>query len=127
MGVNIPLPSWLRRHDLWVLLLLILVFAGLARWAGSRQAADEAQRLRELARPGDILMISSETCVFCTRARLWLDEADVPYRECLIERDAACLAQYQARGGRGTPTFVVRGHTLLGFDRPRMLTLLGTR
>lgn len=119
-------PARLLKHkDLWVLLVLLIGFIGLSQWAGGRQADAHAEQMRALARPGDILMISSETCVFCKRAHAWLTEQQVPFRECLVERDAACLAEYQARGGRGTPTFVVREHTVTGFDRVRIVELLG--
>lgn len=114
----------LFRKDLWVLLALVAGFVGLSQWAGGRQADAQAEQLRALARPGDILMLSSETCVFCKRAHAWLSEQQVPFRECLVERDGACMAEYQARGARGTPTFVVRDHTVIGFDRPRIVELL---
>lgn len=120
-------PSLLARKDLWVLLALVAGFYALTQWAGGRQAEDQAEQLRALARPGDILMISSETCVFCKRAHAWLTEQQVPFRECLVERDGACMAEYQARGAGGTPTFVVRNHTVLGFDRPRIIEILRGR
>jgi glutaredoxin len=111
-------PSVLR--NLWPLAtILALVLGGnalLRLW----QAGDQGQALRELAQPGDILMLSSTTCIFCTRAREWLTEQNVPFRECFIESDAACRAEFQARSGPGTPTFVVRGQTLVGFDPARL-------
>jgi glutaredoxin len=113
-----------RSTEIAALILIVAAFWGLSRWAGHGVDAEQAQALRELARPGDILMLSSTNCVFCKRASAWLIEQRVPHRECLIERDAACLAEYQARGARGTPTFVVRGHTLLGFDHERLRALL---
>jgi glutaredoxin len=116
-------PSLLARKDLWVLLALVAGFYALTQWAGGRQA----EQLRALARPGDILMISSESCVFCKVAHRWLTEQRVPFRECLVERDGACMAEYQARGASGTPTFVVRNHTVLGFDRPRIIEILRGR
>lgn len=114
-----------KRADFLVLIVLIAAFVGISQWAGNRQADEQGARLRALARPGDIQMLSSEHCVFCKLARDWLTEQRVPFTECLIERDGACMAEYQARGARGTPTFVVRGHTLLGFDRERIVELLG--
>jgi glutaredoxin len=70
-------------------------------------------------------MISSETCGWCTAARRWMTEQSVPFEECFVERDARCLADYQALGGQGTPTLVVRGRTVLGFDRARVIEILG--
>ena len=119
--------SILLRKDLWVLLALVAGFYALTQWAGSRQADEQAEQLRALAQPGDILMISSETCVFCRVAHRWLTEQRVPFRECVVERDGACMAEYQARGAQGTPTFVVRNNTVLGFDRPRIVEILRGR
>ena len=69
-------------------------------------------------------MISSETCPYCLAARRWMAEQGLPFKECLIERDTQCLADYQALGAAGTPTLVVRGHRVVGFDRAQMLEIL---
>ena len=108
----------LRRHwRSWAsLLLLVLVVQGGADWWRERQAVQVAEQLARQARPGDIEMISSTTCVYCERARRWLTLHQVPFGECFIERDAACAARYQALGARGTPTLVVRGQPQLGFS-----------
>lgn len=113
-----------RGAGLGSLALILLVVLGLNQWLGSRAARGEGQVLRELARPGDILMLSSTTCAICKNASAWLKAQQVPHRECLIEDDAACAAEYRARGAIGTPTFVVRGQTVLGFDRRRIGEIL---
>ncbi len=111
--------DWL---SLGLLLALVLGLAWAARWW---QGREDAQSLRQLARPGDILMIASDSCVFCKQATAWLQAQQVPFSECSIERDAQCLAQYRASGARGTPTFLVRGQLVLGFDRARIRQALG--
>ena len=119
-------PSWLRSglsQALSLTLILAVVLGGsavLRHWQGDRQG----QALREQARPGDIVMLSSRSCLYCDRARDWLDAQAVPHSECFIEHNSACREQFQARGGLGTPTFVVRGQTIVGFDRARILALL---
>lgn len=109
----------------WVSLAVV---AGLT-WAVSQGAAywlnrSDARELRRLAQPGDILMISSETCVYCDRARRWLDDSGISYRECLIEQDEVCTRTYQALLTPGTPTFVVRGKRVIGMDKGRILAAL---
>lgn len=106
--------------QLWPLLLIILGVWGLSQAASWFLSRSQAQTLRELARPGDIRMISSTTCVFCEKARRWLTAEAVPFQECFIETDSACMTEYQARGALGTPTMVVRGQTQLGFDKERV-------
>lgn len=104
-----------------VLVLAVLAgVQGLQAW-GERQLAAE---LRAQARPGDIRMISSRHCVYCTQAREWLAARRVPFEECFVEQDAACMAQYRALGARGTPTLLVRGQVQLGFSPRRVAAAL---
>lgn len=101
-----------------------LAVAAASQWWGRQREAASGAELAALARPGDIRMLSSVTCVFCVAARRWLDEHRVAYTECFIERDAACAADYQATLARGTPTLLVRGQAQLGFDATRVLARL---
>jgi len=116
------LPPLLRQ--LLPLALILALVMGATQWLQSSHQQAQGQVLRELAKPGDIRMISSTTCVFCERARHWMRAEAVPFQECFIETDAACMAEYQARGARGTPTMVVRGQTQLGFDKERVAQAL---
>lgn len=106
-------------------LLGLLLAAGVASqwWAhGSEQR--RGTRLAALAGPGDIRMLSSETCVYCTAARRWMSEHRIRFDECFIERDADCRALYEATQARGTPTLLVRGQVQLGFDAGKLLAAL---
>ena len=102
-----------------------LVYGGVQLLQG-RHNGQQAQALRATAKPGDIVMLSSQTCPYCERARSWMSEQRVPFKECMIETDAACLAEFQARGGLGTPTMVVRGRTVVGFDPARVAEILSS-
>lgn len=111
------------RQGLGLLLLVLLVSTGWEAWrAWQQQRAGAA--LAQLARPGDVRMISSQTCVYCARARQTLQAASVPFEECFIERDPACAADYQALGAPGTPLLQVRGALQLGFDPARVARAL---
>lgn len=106
-------------------LLVVIAVTALASWVWrGHVAAEDGQRLAQRVRPGDIRMISSETCPYCRAARQWMTQQGVPFEECFIERDARCLADYQALGAVGTPTLVVRGQRVIGFDRARLLEIL---
>ena len=100
-----------------------LVYGGVHLLQG-RHDGRQGEALRATAKPGDIVMLSSQTCPYCERAREWMSEQQVPFKECTIETDAACLAEFQARGGMGTPTLVVRGRTVVGFDPARVAEIL---
>lgn len=107
-------------------LLILVAVVGLASWAWRDHVAQQDGRwFAQHVKPGDIRMISSETCPWCLAARRWFHEHDVPYSDCVIERDTRCAAEYVALGAVGTPTFVVRGQRVIGFDRLRIMNLLG--
>ncbi|MGM9484094.1 glutaredoxin family protein [Roseateles sp. NT4] len=111
----------------WPPISLFVVIA--LAWAGStvwreRVAGQDGLMLAQRVRPGDIRMISSETCPYCLAARRWMTQEGIPFQECFIEREARCLADYQAQGSVGTPTLIVRGQRVIGFDRARLLEIL---
>ena len=104
------------RRSLFGLVVMLLVVSGAAEWWREHQTQQVGRELAQLARPGDITMVSSTTCVFCTRARQFMTVQQVPFTECFIETDLACAQRYQALGAGGTPTLLVRGQTQLGFS-----------
>jgi glutaredoxin len=106
-------------------LLVVVALAAAASWAWrGHVSAEDGALLAQRVRPGDIRMISSETCPYCLAARRWMTQQGLPFSECFIERDPQCAADYQALGGVGTPTLVVRGQRVIGFDRARLLEIL---
>ncbi|MES2100790.1 MAG: glutaredoxin domain-containing protein [Pseudomonadota bacterium] len=96
---------------------------GFTWWSRERLGAQVAAN----ARPGDIHMIASVTCVYCAAARAWFTENRVPFTECEIERDADCAATYNALMAPGTPVMLVRGKRLLGFSAQAVADALATR
>ncbi len=69
-------------------------------------------------------MFSSTTCAVCIQARRWLQTNGVPFRECMIDTDAACKASFVDMRGVGTPIFQVGERRLVGFDPQRLTVLL---
>ena len=106
--------------------LALVVGAAMAAssWWARLGEASLGEEVAALARPGDIRMLSSVTCPSCTVARRWMPLHGVAHGECLIERDPACLAEFQARLAPGTPVVVVRGQPQLGFSPQRVLAAL---
>ena len=115
-----------RRGWLVPLLLAVVVFAAFKWWTGRTQLAI-GDELAAAARPGDIVMLSSERCVYCTVARRWFEKHRVSFSECFIERDTACADAYQAQGAPGTPTLLVRGERQVGFSAERVAGALAGR
>ena len=110
-----PRASAKLRSVLVLAALVLGAFAamqGLHAWSRARLGPQVAAA----AKPGDIFMIASVSCVYCAAARAWFDANRVPFTECLIERDARCAAHYNALMAPGTPVLLVRGRRLLGFN-----------
>lgn len=108
------------RASLLGLVALVLAVGAASQWWGHRQESSLGRSVAALAQPGDLMMLSSDTCTICVAARRWFDEYAVPYRECSIERDAACRQQFEALRAPGTPVILVRGQPELGFNPVRL-------
>lgn len=108
------------RRSLAVLVALVIGIGGASQWWSLRRDDTLGHEIAALARPGDIRMLSSETCAFCTRARHWMNARGVTFGECFVERDAACAERMRALGLAGTPVLLVRGRAQLGFDPERL-------
>lgn len=113
-----------RARSLAGLAVLIVVVSAAVRWVGGADEARLGPALAAQARAGDIRMVSSLTCPYCTAARQWLTLHRVTFDECWIERDEACRATFEALPVRGTPTMIVRGHVQTGFEPARVLQAL---
>lgn len=111
-------------RSLALLIALVLGVSVATQWWGYSSEQRHGERLAALAQPGDIRMLSSETCVYCAAARRWMTEQRVRFDECFIERDAQCKALYEATQARGTPTLLVRGQVQVGFNMAKVLAAL---
>ena len=105
-----------QARSLLGLALLVLGALSAQAWWTARLREEVGAEAAALARPGDIRMLSSDSCAVCEQARRWFVANRVPYSECSIERDASCRAAFEARMAPGTPVLLVRDRALLGFS-----------
>jgi len=115
------------RTPLLVLGALVVAITAASTWWAGRQEAQVGAQVAALAGPGDIRMLSSDTCGICTMARGWFQKHGVAYTECSIERDAACKADFEASRSPGTPVLLVRRQVMVGFNPERLLAGLRPR
>ena len=113
-----------RRRELMGLALLIGIVWGLSQVWTSWQTASLAAQLKGRAQGDDILMLTTSTCPYCAAARRWLSEHNIAYRECNVEEEAACAAEYVARGSPGVPLMKAKGQWQLGFDPQWLVAVL---
>ena len=109
------------------LVLLVLGVSAASQWWAGSQERSLGREVAALAQPGDIHMMSSDTCAICSVARHWFIEHRVAFTECSVERDDACRASFEATGAVGTPVMVVRGQPQLGFLPARLKGALQPR
>ncbi|MDQ2778390.1 MAG: hypothetical protein M3Y32_02400 [Pseudomonadota bacterium] len=112
------------RSSIFGLVLLVLGVSVASSWWAGRAKERIGEQVATLAAPGDIRMLSSDTCGICAEARSWFDANQIAFSECSIERDAACRAAFDATRSPGTPVLLVRGSAQVGFDRQRLLSAL---
>lgn len=85
-------------------------------------AADGAQRAYR------VLVFTTPTCPWCTRAKSYLRQRRVPFREVDVSRDPAAARDLVRRSGQmGVPVIEIDGRPIVGFDRPQIDRLLGLR
>ena len=113
-------PRLRALRTLAVLLALAFAFNAATRWWAQRHDDTLGAELAARVRPGDIRMLSSDTCSICASARAWFAEHHITFSECSIERDAACRQDFAATLSPGTPVLLVRGRTLVGFSATRV-------
>ena len=73
-----------------------------------------------------VLVFTTPTCPWCTRAKSYLREQGVPFREVDVSKDAAAARDLVRRTGQmGVPVLEIDGRPVVGFDRAKVDRVLG--
>lgn len=73
----------------------------------------------------NVTIYTTPTCGYCHQAKEYLSERGVKYTEHDVSRDkAAADEMVRSTGQMGVPVIVVEGQPIIGFDRPRLESLL---
>jgi glutaredoxin 3 len=68
-----------------------------------------------------VLLFGTSTCSWCRRAKRYLKERGVPFREINIERDAdAARDIVRKTGQRGVPVIKIGSRWIVGFDKEQI-------
>ncbi len=87
-----------------------------------------AARPHAVARAHRVLVFTTPSCPWCRRAKAYLRERQVPFREVDVSRDAAAARDLIRRTGQmGVPVIQIDGRPIVGFDRLQIDRLLGLR
>jgi len=73
-----------------------------------------------------VIVYSSPTCVWCARAKTYLNNRGVPFRDVDVSRDVAAARNLVRRTGQmSVPVVEIDGRTIVGFDQARIDSALG--
>ncbi|RMF85122.1 MAG: NrdH-redoxin [Nitrospirae bacterium] len=72
------------------------------------------------------VMFTTPTCGYCKKAEQYLKKLDIPVKKRDITKDPRALEECQRRsGGTAVPVILLKGHTIVGFDKGRIDRILG--
>lgn len=73
-----------------------------------------------------VTVYGTEYCPWCHKAREFLKEHKVPFKDIDVGRDAKAAAEMiQKSGQQGVPVIDVNGEVIVGFDEKRLRKMLG--
>ncbi len=73
-----------------------------------------------------VIVFTTPTCSWCRRAKDYLRQQRVTFREVDVSRDAAAARDLVRRTGQtGVPVIEIDGRPIVGFDKPTIDRLLG--
>lgn len=72
-----------------------------------------------------VIMFTTPTCTHCTRAKRYLRQRGVRFREVDVSQDAIAARDMVRRSGQqGVPVIDINGKIIVGFNRPEVDKLL---
>jgi len=72
-------------------------------------------------RPAEVTIYTTPTCPWCHRAKAWLRDKKIRYREIDITSDRSGLDEMvNISGQTGVPVIVVGGEVIVGFNQSRL-------
>lgn len=87
-----------------------------------------ANRADTATRPQRVLVFTTPTCPWCNRAKAYLRQHKVPFREVDVSRDRAAARDLVRRTGQmGVPVIEIGRKPIVGFDRAQIDRLLGLK
>lgn len=69
------------------------------------------------ARESSVVLYSTSRCGYCKKAKAFMNQQNIKYREYDIEKNAVARSEYKRMGGKAVPLLVKQGRTLHGFSK----------
>ena len=88
-------------------------------------AGSERERASAARAQARVIVFTTPTCSWCRRAKQYLSQQRVHFREVDVSRDpAAARDVVRMTGQMGVPVIVVGNRPVVGFDKPQLDRLL---
>ena len=73
-----------------------------------------------------IILFTAPSCSYCRKAKHYLRQRQVPFKDVDVSRDSAAARDMVRRSRQqGVPVIDIGGKIIVGFDRPKIDKLLG--
>ena len=73
----------------------------------------------------DVLIYTQPGCAGCQREKKFLTQKGIDFTEKNIQEDEQALEELLELGAQGTPTTLIDGKAIVGFDRQKLAEKLG--
>ena len=73
----------------------------------------------------NVTVYTSNSCPYCTLAKDYLNEKGVSYSEKNVQTDKEARKELMKMGHMGVPVILVDEQEIVGFDEPKLRSLLG--
>lgn len=84
--------------------------------------------MTEVKNQPKVLVFSTPTCSFCNMAKKYFREKGVKFTDIDVSRDQTAARDMVRRSGQmGVPVIDIGGKIIVGFDRPKINSLLGIK
>lgn len=110
-GINVKWLKWFFGSIFLIFLLIVGLTVLAPEWLipeDEDPSPEQMLAFKASVRPGDIVMYSTDWCVFCKQAKKWLTLHQIPFHECDIEASSRCESEYEDHAGSGVPLFVLK-------------------
>lgn len=82
----------------------------------------------QTAQQPKVIIFTTPTCSFCNHAKRYFREKSIRFTEVDVSRDLRAAADMERKTGqRGVPVILINNRPIVGFDVPKINSLLNIR
>jgi glutaredoxin-like YruB-family protein len=78
----------------------------------------------EVCKMKDVIVYSSDSCIYCKDAKSYLESKGIDFKEKNVSTDMIARKELISQGFMGVPVIIIDGEIIQGFDKDRIDELL---